>query len=99
GHAYLATTMCVFGFLAVGWGHEAVLPAIVSRDRSVAGLMLGSSLVWHVAVSLPVYVCLALACYALGYPAELQWALALTALLMMLTHCVASCKDTIRGFE
>jgi hypothetical protein len=31
GYAYLAGTLCGFGFLAVGWGHEAVLPAVISR--------------------------------------------------------------------
>ncbi len=71
------STLCVFGFPAVGWGHEAVLPAIVSRDHAIAGTMLGSSLAWRIALSIPVYVCLALACYLLKYPPELQWALAI----------------------
>jgi len=99
GHAYLATTMCVLGFLVVGWGHDAVLPALVSRNHDVAGLMLGSSLVWRAVTSVPVYAVLAIACYFLGYPAELQWALVLTALLLMLNYFVATYKDTIRGLE
>ena len=99
GYAYLATTLCTFGFLAVGWGHESVLPAVVARDRSTAGAMLASSLAWRAATSIVVYLLLAFGCYLLRYPAELQWALALTSLLTALNLFVASCKDTIRGLE
>jgi len=99
GYAYLAMTMCVFGFQAVGWGHENVLPAVVARDHTVAGTMLASSLAWRAAMSLVVYVVLAFACYLLKYPAELQWALVLSALFMALTYFVQACKDTIRGLE
>src|SRR5215510_6761027 len=47
GYAYLANTLTVFGFLIVGWGHDAVLPAAVARNPSLAGMLLGSSLVWR----------------------------------------------------
>jgi O-antigen/teichoic acid export membrane protein len=99
GYAYLATAICGFGFLAVGWGHENVLPAIIARDHSVAGTALASSLAWRAVMSVVVYVILAAACYLFDYPAELQWALGLTALLITLTLFVAACKDTIRGLE
>ncbi|HET9830880.1 MAG TPA: oligosaccharide flippase family protein [Vicinamibacterales bacterium] len=99
GYAYLAMTMCVFGFQAVGWGHENVLPAVVARDRTVAGDMLASSLAWRAGMSLIVYVVLAFACYLLDYPSEMQWALVLSALFMALTYFVQACKDTIRGLE
>jgi len=99
GLAYLAGTMCGLGFLAVSWGHEGVLPAEVARDHSVAGELLGSSLAWRSALGLVVYGVLALVCRLLGYGADFQWALALTALLQLFTSYCASCKDTIRGFE
>jgi O-antigen/teichoic acid export membrane protein len=99
GYAYLAMTMCVFGFQVVGWGHENVLPAVIARDRGIAGTMLASSLAWRAAMSIIVYLMLAFGCYLLGYPAELQWALALSALFMALTYTVQACKDTIRGLE
>jgi O-antigen/teichoic acid export membrane protein len=99
GYAYLATTLCVFAFLAVGWGHESVLPAAIAKDRSVAGTMLASSLAWRAGMSLIAYLVLAFGCYLLDYPSELQWALALTALLMMLTYFGQACKDAIRGLE
>lgn len=99
GYAYLAATLCGFGFLAVGWGHDAALPAAVAHDHGVAGAMLGTSLAWRALSSLVVYGALALLCAALGYPAEMQWALGLTSLLFVLTYFIAACKDTIRGLE
>ncbi len=99
GYAYLAGTLCAFGFLAVDWGHEAVLPSIIARNHAVAGQMLGSSLAWRAGAAVVIYLLLALACYLLQYPAELQWALALTALLSTTNSMVAAYKDTIRGLE
>jgi O-antigen/teichoic acid export membrane protein len=99
GHAYLAFTLCGFGFLAVGWGHEAVLPALVARDRRLAGEMLGSSLAYRVCAGVLVYAGLAGYCAWMGYPPELQWALGLSATFMLFTYLVAACKDTIRGLE
>src|SRR4030095_12145455 len=97
GSASRATMLCTFGFLAVGGGHDAVLPAVVARDNRTAGLMLGSSIAWRLASSVVVYAVLAACCYLLNYSAELQWALGLTVLLMVFTYIVAACKDTIRG--
>jgi O-antigen/teichoic acid export membrane protein len=99
GYAYLAATLSGFGFLAVGWGHDAVLSAAVARDHGLSGTMLGSSLAWRAATSVVVYGVLAFGCYLLDYPAELQWALGLTCLLYAGTNLVAACKDTIRGLE
>lgn len=99
GYIYLSGTFVSFGILAVGWGHEGVLPAMVAQDRSIAGTLLGSSMAWRVATSLVVYAILAVLCYAFGYDSELQWALGLSFLGAVLTSLVAACKDTIRGFE
>src|SRR3978361_1482813 len=51
GSIYLAGTFASFGALAVGWGHDGVLPAMVAQDHSVAGALLGSSLVWRTGVA------------------------------------------------
>ena len=83
----------------MGWGHEALLPAVIARDHSVAGKMLGSSLAWRAVLSVAVYLLLALGCYLANYPAEVQWALALTALLSTTNSMTAAYKDTIRGLE
>ena len=99
GYLYLAGTFAGFGTLAVGWGHEGVLPAMVAQDHSLAGALLGSSFAWRVASGIVVYAALAVLCRALGYGSEMQWALGLTFLCSVLTSLIAACKDTIRGFE
>jgi len=99
GYIYLAATFSGFGMLAVGWGHDGVLPAMVAQDRSTAGALLGTSFAWRAGAALFVYVVLAALCHFLGYNAELQWALGLTYVGTVLSMFVAACKDTIRGFE
>jgi O-antigen/teichoic acid export membrane protein len=99
GYVYLANTLCAFGFLAVTWGHEGVLPAEVAKNNALAGVMLGSSLAWRAVLSVVVYGVLALASVVLGYDSQLHWALGLTALCFALTSFLGACKDTIRGLE
>lgn len=99
GYLYLAGTFSGFGYLAVSWGHEGVLPAMVAQDHSVAGNLLGSAFAWRAATSLVVYAVLAIICHVLGYGTEMQWALALAFVAAVLTSCIAACKDTVRGFE
>lgn len=99
GVSYFAFTLCGFGFLIVSWGHEGALPAVVARDHSQSGLMLGTSLLFRSLLSVPIYIVMAIGCYLAGYGAEMQWVLALTALHQLLTAYAAACKDTIRGLE
>lgn len=99
GFLYLASTLCGFGFLAVNWGHESALPALIARERSRAGALLGSSLAWRVMFSFVAYGVMALICHLLHYESEFQWALGLTFAITLLTSLIAACKDTVRGFE
>lgn len=99
GILYLATTLAGFGFLAVNWGHESALPALIARDRSLSGALLGSSIAWRVLCSGGVYLVLAFACWLLDYGMRLQVALALTFLITGFASLIGACKDTIRGFE
>jgi len=99
GYMYLAGTFAAFGVLAVGWGHEGVLPAMVAQDRSLAAVLLGSSFAWRAATSLFVYAVLSLICHVLGYGSEIQWAVGLSFAAAVLGSVVGACKDTIRGFE
>jgi O-antigen/teichoic acid export membrane protein len=99
GLSYFTFTLCGFGFLIVSWGHDGVLPAVVARDHSQSGLMLGSSLAFRAVLSIPIYLVMAIGCYLFGYDTELQWILALTAIHQLLTVFAAACKDTIRGLE
>ena len=99
GYIYLAATIASFGVLAVNWGHDGVLPAMVAQDHSRAGVLLGSSMAFRVAVGVLVYLVLALGCRLLGYTSEMQEAVGLSFLGAVLMSLVAACKDTIRGFE
>src|SRR5450432_4092447 len=77
GYIYLAGTFAGFGMLAVGWGHEGVLPALVAQDHSLAGTLLGSSFAWRATLGAVVYAVLAVVCHLLGYDSRVQWALGL----------------------
>lgn len=99
GHVYLAVTFVNLGFLFVEWGQNGTLPAVVARDRSLAGEALASGLLWRLVSAPIVYALLALACRALHYPPELQVALALQALATVLGSVAAACQDVVRGFE
>jgi len=99
GLIYLASTLAGFAFLVVNWGHEGALPALIARDRSASGVLLGSSFAWRAVSSIFVYAVFAFGCYLAHYDASLQWALGLTFAINLFTSMVAACKDTIRGFE
>lgn len=99
GYFYLASTFVTFGFLLVEWGQNGTLPAFVARDRSRAGEFLGSGLAWRWLTAPLVYGALAVGCRALGYPADLQLALALVALTATIATATSACQDVVRGFE
>jgi len=99
GLIYFASTLCAFGYLVVNWGHDSALPALIARERSIAGELLGSSFAWRAASALVVYLVLAIGCAIGGYGVEVQWALGLTFIISGFNSFVGACKDTIRGFE
>jgi O-antigen/teichoic acid export membrane protein len=99
GYIYLVGTFSGFGVLAVNWGHEGVLPAMVAQNHELAGSLLGSSFLWRAAMGFVVYPILAAICHFLGYGFEIQEALAIAFVGAVLTSFIAACKDTIRGFE
>ena len=99
GYIYLATTFASFGFLLGAWGQSGTLPALVAKDRSQAGVLLGTGLAWRAASSLVVYGVMAIGCLILGYSAEFQVALALVVVGCAFGAMIAAALDTIRGFE
>ena len=99
GFLYLATTLCAFGVLALEWGQQGAVPALVARNRAGAPAYLGTSLAWRTGSSLLVSLVLALLCLALGYETGVRWAVALAFPLAVLNSFNAGFKDTIRGFE
>jgi len=99
GVLYLASTICAFAFLVVNWGHDSALPALIARDRALAGVFLGSSFAWRMVSAVLVYLLLALGCHLFASGRDLQWALFLTFVVSWLASLISGCKDTIRGFE
>jgi len=99
GDIYLTGTICSFGFLAVEWGHQGVLPAGIARDRSLAPVLLGTSLAWRVVFGAIVYAVLAVAYWLFGRDRHFQWALGLSFAIALLSSIGNAFKDTIRGFE
>jgi O-antigen/teichoic acid export membrane protein len=99
GYIYLATTFAGFGFLIGAWGQSGTLPALVARDRSQAGVLLGTGLAWRAASSLGVYMVMAGGCFVLGYNLEFQVALGLVVIGSAIGALIAALLDLVRGFE
>jgi O-antigen/teichoic acid export membrane protein len=99
GYMYLGTTFNSFAFLAVDWGQGGALPALVATDRSQAGRVLGTSLVWRVCAMVFVFFGLNTATRVLGYGYGPRSAVALVFAGYALGSAVDACQHTIIGFE
>jgi len=99
GYIYLAGTLCAFAVLALEWGQQGAVPALVARDRSKAAVYLGTSLTWRALMTIVLSLALVLVCEVLGYNSAQKWAVALTFPVAVLLSCGGAIKDTIRGFE
>lgn len=99
GQLYLATTLASLAFLFVEWGHGGALTGGIARDRSRAGLLLGSSLVWRTAAAVITSALILGACMALGYDRAFLSILALALLVSLLSTFSFACHDVYRGFE
>jgi O-antigen/teichoic acid export membrane protein len=77
GEMYIGSTFNSSGFLFVEFGQSGVLPALVAADRSQAGLVLGSSMLWQSLASLAMLPLLLGFCSLLGYGREIQFIVAL----------------------
>lgn len=99
GYNYLASTLCSLAVLALEWGQQGALPALVARDNSKAAVILGTSLVWRSLMSIAISLALALICQLLGYGSAQKWAVALSFPVSVMISFATGYKDTIRGFE
>src|SRR4249920_3103339 len=72
GYIYLASTFGSFGFLLVAWGQSGTLPAMVAKEPSKAGVLIGTGFVFRFVASFGVYGVLAAGCWALGYESQFQ---------------------------
>jgi O-antigen/teichoic acid export membrane protein len=99
GYIYLAGTLCSFAVLALEWGQQGAVPALVARGKERAGVILGTSLAWRGLMTFLISGVLAVVCEVLGYGSAQKWAVALTFPVSVLTSFSTGFKDTIRGFE
>ena len=99
GSMYLGSTFNSFGALVVDWGQGGALPAMVATDRSSAGRLLGTSLVWRCAWSLAVGVVLALVCQLFGYSSDVKIAIALMFVGYTLSAFTNAYQLITLGFE
>jgi O-antigen/teichoic acid export membrane protein len=99
GELYLAGTFAGFGFLLVEWGQGALLTGEVARDRTRAGELLGSSIVFRLAASVVVGVALVLVAFYLGKDAAFATVLLLVVVSAAMGTVVGAAQDVVRGFE
>jgi O-antigen/teichoic acid export membrane protein len=99
GQIYVAWMLASFGFLVVEWGQGAVLTGSVARDRTAAGRLLGTALLWRCVAAVLVYGLLTVGCAVLRYPREFQIVLVLVVAQCLFQSLASACQDTVRGFE
>jgi O-antigen/teichoic acid export membrane protein len=99
GHLYLATTFAAFGFLFVEWGQSGTLTGSIARDRSRAGELLGSGLVWRAGAALLISLLLIATCWLLDYDYGFLVILSLVLVVSALGTISLACQDVFRGLE
>jgi O-antigen/teichoic acid export membrane protein len=99
GHFYLASTVCGAALLALEWGQQGAVPALVARNRARAATYLGTSLAWRCSIGVVMLLGIGLLCRLMGYSADVTWVLLLSFPVYVANSCAAGFKDTIRGFE
>jgi O-antigen/teichoic acid export membrane protein len=99
GYIYLAGQLVAFGFLAVDFGQSGALPALIAKDRSRSGALLGTGVVWRLVASVAVYGVLALISVVLGYGHTFQGVLVLVTLARVFGTLCAACLDAALGLE
>jgi O-antigen/teichoic acid export membrane protein len=99
GYMYLGSIFNAFGFLVVEWGLGGVLPAIVAADRSRAGALLGTSVVWRCISALGIYPVLIGLSYILGYRPEVRLVITLYFIGYLVSAISNAGQLLIVGFE
>jgi O-antigen/teichoic acid export membrane protein len=99
GTLYLATTYIGFGFVFVEWGQFGALTGKIAADRSRAGELLGSALVWRLAAAVVVASLVVLLCALAGYGRPFLTVLMLMAVAAGLGTLALAGQDAVRGFE
>jgi O-antigen/teichoic acid export membrane protein len=99
GHFYLAGTFTGFGFLVVEWGQTLAIPALVARDRTKAGELLGTALSWRAAAAVVVAIALVGLATVLGKGSDFRTILLLMVVVVTISQFSSACQATVQGFE
>jgi O-antigen/teichoic acid export membrane protein len=99
GSLYLATTYAAFGMMFVEWGQFGTLTGKIAEQRSRAGELLGSALVWRVGAALVVAMVVLLTCRLAGYGHSFLQIMGLALLAATLATMALAGQDAVRGFE
>ena len=98
GQLYLAATFSSLAFIVIEWGQPAALTGMVARDRTRAGVLLGSGLALR-AFLLPLVLVLFTGCALAGYDRRFLVILAWILVGAAFGTVAGACQDIIRGYE
>jgi O-antigen/teichoic acid export membrane protein len=99
GRLYLAATYVGFALLIVEWGQFGALTGKIAAQRSRAGELLGSAIVWRAGAAALAAIALLLTCRLAGYGPPFLQIVALTLAVASLGTVAVAGQDAIRGFE
>jgi O-antigen/teichoic acid export membrane protein len=99
GTLYLATTYAGFAFLFVEWGQFGSLTGKIAADRTRAGELLGSAMVWRLAAAVVVAIIALALCALSGYGRPFMIVLTLMFAAAGVSTVAAAGQDAVRGFE
>jgi lipopolysaccharide exporter len=99
GRYYQALTFTSFVFLFVEWGQSSVLTAKVATQRTAAGELLGSGLVFRLCAAAIAGITVPGICALAGYDRDFIAVVALAILGGTFATVSAACQDVFRGFE
>jgi O-antigen/teichoic acid export membrane protein len=99
GILYLATTYAGFALLFVEWGQFATLTGKVATQRSRAGELLGSAMVWRILAATVAATVVLAVCVLAGYGRSFLVVMALVMASIFLSSVGTAAQDAVRGFE
>jgi O-antigen/teichoic acid export membrane protein len=99
GTLYLAGTYTGFAFVFVEWGQWGALTGKIAANRSRAGELLGSAMVWRLAAAVVMAIVVLLLCALAGYGRPFLTVLILMFAAAGLGTAAAAGQDAVRGFE
>ncbi|HEV2700084.1 MAG TPA: oligosaccharide flippase family protein, partial [Steroidobacteraceae bacterium] len=99
GTFYLITTYAGFALLFVEWGQFGALTGKIAAQRSRAGELLGSAIIWRIAAAVVVSAVVLVACAVTGYGRSFLVLISLMLAIASFGTVAGACQDAVRGFE